>query len=82
MRKKIDDTPGYYLGLALFTFSIPIVGAIGYWLAYQNTQLPSDQRTSLVLQAPMQEPAADAPTAEPAAAEPAAAEPAAAEATH
>lgn len=52
MRKKIDDTPGYYLGLVLFTFAIPIIGAIGYWMAYQNTQLPSDQRTSLVLVAP------------------------------
>ena len=65
MRKKIDDTPGYYLGLVLFTVSIPITGAIGYWMAYQNTQLPSDQRTSLVLAAPA--PAAPAPAAETAA---------------
>lgn len=78
MRKKIDDTPGYYLGLALFSLSIPIVGAIGYWLAYQNTQLPSDQRTSLVLEAPAAPAAAPTPAAE----EPAAAEPAAAEAAH
>ena len=79
MRKKIDDTPGYYLGLVLFTISIPITGAIGYWMAYQNTQLPSDQRTSLVLAAP----AAPAPAAEAApAAETAAPAEAPAEAAH
>ena len=64
MRKKIDDTPGYYLGLVLFTFAIPIIGAISYWMAYQNTQLPSDQRTSLVLMAPS-EPAVPTSAAEP-----------------
>jgi len=78
MRKKIDDTPGYYLGLVLFTISIPITGAIGYWMAYQNTQLPSDQRTSLVLAAPA--PAAEAAPAP--AAETAAPAEAPAEAAH
>ena len=72
MHKKIDDKPGYYLGLVLFTFAIPIIGAIGYWMAYQNTQLPSDQRTSLVLVAPAAPAAAPTPAADPAAAEPAA----------
>ena len=74
MHKKIDDTAGYYLGLVLFTFAIPIIGAIGYWMAHQNTLLPSDQRTSLVLRAPAPAaaPAAEAPAAAPAAEAPAA----------
>jgi hypothetical protein len=72
MYKKIDDKPGYYLGLVLFTFAIPVIGAIGYWMAHQNTLLPSDERTSLVLRAPA--PAAEAPAAEAPAAEAPAAE--------
>ena len=71
MYKKIDDKPGYYLGLVLFTFAIPVIGAIGYWMAHQNTLLPSDERTSLVLRAPAPAaaPAAEAPAAEAPAAE-------------
>ena len=80
MRKKIDDTPGYHLGLVLFSLTIPIVGGVSYWMAHQ---LRDVDRTSMQLTAPEAPatPAAEAPAAaEPAAEAPAAEAPA--EATH
>jgi len=57
MATQKDDTIGYYLALGLFSLAIPVIAAVGYWMAWN---MRDQDRPILQLQAP---PAAEAPAA-------------------